>query len=121
MCTIVAQLVGGALLMLYGSLWPWVLAQCIRCLRIRDLGRYMSEMYADLTTNVTLFSIFKFSLVVVSVPHWVGCMWWLISERNLDGTSLEAPSWTAQYAAHIGTGAFEPRSTTAMESYLMAQ
>ena len=105
-----------------GLVWPWQLAQLFRLIRLRDLGEYMAQLNADLTTNVTVFAIFKFALVVFSVPHWVGCVWWIISSVTPDRTAFHLPSWTAQYDMHVGVpGLFDPTRTTAVRSYMMAQ
>ena len=104
-----------------GLLWPWYGAQVFRCIRLRDLSDYMAHLNADLTTNVTVFAIFKFTLVLMSVPHWVGCMWWALS-ASPDRNGLQLPSWTAQYEMLVGVpGLFEPTQTSGVRAYMMAQ
>jgi CRP-like cAMP-binding protein len=74
------------------------------------------------TTNVAFYAIFKFSLVVISVPHWVGCVWWILGERSSQSTPFAIPSWTAQYSLASGVAdRFEPTKMSAVERYLVSQ
>jgi len=91
--TVAVLVVGRLVFLLGGPKWPWMIAQVVRASRVRQLMSFMGQLNADLTTNVTVFAIFKFALVVFSVPHWVGCVWWIICEYNADGGS---------FAAHTG-------------------
>lgn len=119
--TIGALAGGRAAYLRFGLVWPWYAAQAVRLLRVRDLSAYMAQLNADLTTNVTFFAIFKFALVVFSVPHWVACLWWIISEMTPDGTGLQIPSWTAQYEMHAGVpGLFDPATVSGPRRYAIS-
>jgi hypothetical protein len=54
-----------------GDLFGWQLAQLFRLLRVKDLFGYVRQMNNDLTTNVRFLAVYRFTLVLFSLPHWV--------------------------------------------------
>ncbi|KAJ1619297.1 hypothetical protein T492DRAFT_848656 [Pavlovales sp. CCMP2436] len=70
---VVASLHAGRVYMLLdGSpfVYVWFAVQAIRCHKVRELVQYMGDMSADLATDVSYLSIYRFLLVLYSIPHW---------------------------------------------------
>lgn len=66
---------GRALFITTGRSELWYVVQVLRFIRVRDLLEYMQQIGEDLGTNPTFLAVFKFSLVMFAVPHWMACSW----------------------------------------------
>ena len=80
--TIVLLHTGRALYALSGYEQLFVYAQIPRLTRVVDLGAHVQALNSNLATNVTFLSVFKFGLVLLSVPHWCARAWRIRAERR---------------------------------------
>ena len=78
-----------------------------RVFRITKIPQYFGEKEDDIKKNTTPIRLFKFSLLVVIVTHWITCCWYLLSCRNGDD-SCEIASWgnSDNISFNMGAGLF---------------
>ena len=62
----------------------------------------------------------KFLIVLFSVPHWVGCLWWAVAAQGTDGDAIMLPSWPAQYALLARNDNLDPQVTDTGTRFLMS-
>ncbi|KAG8459689.1 hypothetical protein KFE25_003141 [Diacronema lutheri] len=119
--TIVLLHTGRALYALSGYEQLFVYAQIPRLTRVVDLGAHVQALNSNLATNVTFLSVFKFGLVLLSVPHWIACLWLLVSPWGPDGhRRVDLPAWPAQIAVLSNNPSIDPNVLSDGERYLIA-
>lgn len=104
--------------LLGGGIELWLAAQVLRLTRVRQLYRYIEKLNNDLATSASLVGLFKFFVVLLSVPHWVGCFWWAVAKRGQE--VVELPSWAAQISLVTRNERFAPESLSGTQSYLLS-
>jgi len=106
--------------MITGDNTLWTLVQVVRVARVFDLVAYVESLNSDLTTNVKFLGSYKFGLVLVSVPHWVACVWWALATSLAPTDTLALPSWPAQFAHLSQNKSLRPWRLDEGQSYLMS-
>ncbi|KAG8464917.1 hypothetical protein KFE25_012280 [Diacronema lutheri] len=100
----------------------FIAAQLVRCLRIVDLLAFLKAVNNDLTSNVRLLAVSKFSLILFFVPHWVACAWLLVADgwHIWDSKEVQLPSWPAQFELVTGNPLLDANEITLAQRYLFA-
>jgi hypothetical protein len=82
-----------------GRAEPFVAAQLVRSCRVVELGAYVQWINGDLAANVQLVAGLKFALVLLATPHWIACVWVMISDgwHAWDDAPIALPQWAAQF------------------------
>lgn len=112
---------GRASYVLFGVREIFVYAQIFRSSRVLDLSAHLQAMNSNLATNVTFLSIFKFTLILLSVPHWCACFWIVAADGWGNGDKdVELPSWPAQFELYTGNPALDANKLSFGERYLLA-
>lgn len=91
----------------------WFVTSFLRLPRVLRLIGYYKTQAINLDVPMRRLQISKFALLVYLVPHWVGCMFFLIS--RLDDFGPE--TWPVNVQAVVGSFGVQTASTA--ERYLM--
>lgn len=112
---------GRALYFLTGTRQLFAYAQVVRTSRVLDLSAHVAALNSNLATNVKFLSIFKFTLVLLSVPHWVACLWIAAADGWGNGDlAVALPAWPSQFELLTGNAAFAANDLGYGERYLLA-
>ena len=111
---------GRAVYFLFGRRELFAYAQIVRTTRVLDLSAHVHALNSDLATNVRFLSIFKFSLVLLSVPHWCACLWIVVADGWGNGAAQVLPSWPAQFELFTSNPGLDPNVMSSGERYLVA-
>jgi len=71
---------------------PFQLTQIIRLPRVFQLMQYTRNVSNDMSTDLRYIALFKFLLVLLTVPHWTACAWWLAKETLVDNHQFDPAS-----------------------------
>jgi len=110
----VAHYVGWAVFAQTHRVEVFMAAQLVRCLRMADLLAFLKAVNNDLTSNVRLLAMSKFSLILFFVPHWVACAWLLVADgwHIWDSNDMQLPSWPAQFELVTGNPLLDANEIT---------
>eukprot|EP00892_Ulva_mutabilis_P004198 jgi/Ulvmu1/214/UM001_0218.1 len=70
-----------------------MMAMLARTYRIIDLMKYFSVCQEDVATDVRLIAFFKFSYIIFSTGHWLGCLYYGMAALSSFDTSHFRVNW----------------------------
>jgi hypothetical protein len=108
-----------AIYIIAGDNTLWTLVQVVRAMRVKELITYVQHINNDLSTNVAFLAVYKFALVMISVPHWIACVWWALA-AIWGPADTPLPSWPAQFKLLSGNAALDPNLYDSWHHYLMS-
>lgn len=74
------------------------MAKLLKLARMAKLAKYMEHFESFLNPGVLL--VFKLVLMSIFACHWIGCLWWLVSDLELSMESLESPWYAGENTWH---------------------
>lgn len=110
--------VGRELAIFHSAYQVWYLSQTLRLVRLAELVAYLRDISVDLNTNVVFLATFKYGVIMLAAPHYVGCVWWVLSKQT---SNFELPSWGAQLFLHSHNEVFDPQNNDEWMHYALAQ